>query len=121
TVVTLAVSIVISVFQPQATNYNTIPLTVMGILTVLWNCYLLIIDFRYGKHRLDFFERHFNKISELSSSLSSILMVDKPVKEAMWDVTTTSIPLLGLEDFIIYLYDKDKNRLVQVAAYGQKS
>ncbi len=121
TVVTLAVSIVISYLHPQVYTHNTIPLMIMGVVTVLCNSYLLIIDFRHGKHRMDFFERHFNKISELSSSLSGILMLDKPIKEAMWDVTATCIPVLGLEDFIIYLYDKDKNRLVQVAAYGQKN
>lgn len=121
TVGALAASITVSALQPHIHTHNTIPLMIMGVVTVLCNCYLLIIDFRYGKHRMDFFERHFNKISELSTSLSKILMVDKPIKEAMWDVTTTCIPLLGLEDFIIYLYDKDKDRLVQVAAYGQKN
>lgn len=121
TVGALAASITISALQPHIHTHNTIPLMIMGVVTVLCNCYLLIIDFRYGKHRMDFFERHFDKISELSTSLSKILMLDKPIKEAMWDVTATCIPLLGLEDFIIYLYDKDKNRLVQAAAYGQKN
>lgn len=121
TVVALAASIVVSALQPHIHTHNTIPLMIMGVVTVLCNCYLLIIDFRHGIHRMDFFERHFNKISELSKSLSAILMVDKPIKEAMWDVTASCIPLLGLEDFIIYLYDKDKDRLVQVAAYGQKN
>ncbi|HEY9177811.1 MAG TPA: response regulator [Flavipsychrobacter sp.] len=100
---------------------NNIPLMAVGMLTVACNIYLLITDFKYGKHRMDYFERYFDKIAELSTSLSKILMVDKPIEQAMWDVTRECIPLLGLEDFIIYLYDKDKNRLVQVAAYGQKS
>lgn len=99
---------------------NNIPLMAVGMLTVACNIYLLITDFKYGKHRMDYFERYFDKIAELSTSLSKILMVDKPIEQAMWDVTRECIPLLGLEDFIIYLYDKDKNRLVQVAAYGQK-
>lgn len=100
---------------------NNIPLMAIGMLTVACNIYLLITDFKYGKHRMDYFERYFDKIAELSTNLSKILMVDKPIEQAMWDVTRECIPLLGLEDFIIYLYDKDKNRLVQVAAYGQKS
>src|SRR5690606_10734538 len=39
----------------------------------------------------------------------------------MWDVTRECIPTLGLEDFVIYLYHEEKDRLVQVAAYGGKS
>lgn len=121
TIVTLAASTVISFLQPGLVAHNTLALICMGIVTVVCNCYLLIIDFRHGMHRMDYFERYFDKIEELSTRLSRILRVDKPIQEAMWDVVTECIPVIGLDDFIIYLYEKDKNRLVQVAAYGQKS
>lgn len=120
TIVTLASSTVISVLQPGLIAYNTIALICMGTITVVCNCYLLIVDFRHGMHRMDYFERYFDKIEELSTRLSRILRVDKPVEQAMWDVVTECIPVIGIDDFIIYLYDKDKNKLVQVAAYGHK-
>lgn len=120
TVVTLAASIVISILQPELTAYNTLALICMGTFTVICNSYLLIVDFRHGKHRMDYFERYFDKIEELSTNLSRILRVDKPIEQAMWDVVTECIPVIGVDDFIIYLYDKDKDRLVQVAAYGHK-
>ncbi len=121
TIIALSVSTVISVLFPTGVAVNAIPLIITGTIMNIANSYLLITDFRYGKHRLDYFERHFNKISELAKSLSNILLIDKPAKEILWDITQTSIPLLGLEDFVIYMYDEDKRVLVQVAAYGQKS
>lgn len=121
TILALSVSTAISVIYPMGVAVNAIPLIITGIVLNLTNSYLLITDFRHGKHRLDYFERHFNKISELATSLSNILLADKPAKEVLWDITQTSIPLLGLDDFVIYMYDEEKEALVQVAAYGQKS
>lgn len=121
TILALSISTVISVVYPTGVAENAIPLIVTGIVLNLMNSYLLITDFRHGKHRLDYFERHFNKISELATSLSNILLADKPAKEVLWDIAQTSIPLLGLEDFVIYMYDEEKGVLTQVAAYGQKS
>ncbi len=119
--VALAISTYIGVLYPVKQVHNDLHLLAVGILAVGYNCYLLIIDFRHGKHRMDYFERHFDKIDELSAKLTKILMADKPINDIMWDVTRECIPTLGLEDFVIYLYHEEKDRLVQVAAYGGKS
>lgn len=94
---------------------------VVGIVVAGCNTYLLIIDFKFGEQKMKFFERHFDKIEELSQRLSRILLEEKPLQEVLWNVTKECIPLLGLDDFVIYLYDEQKNKLVQVAAYGGKS
>ena len=43
------------------------------------------------------------------------------VEEMFWQVTDLCIPLLRLEDCVIYTLDTDKQELRQVAAYGPKS
>jgi len=120
--VTMTITIISFITSSQMLSHapNNIPLMCLGMGTVACNIYLLMVDFRYGKHRMDYFERYFDKIDELSERLSKILMADKPIEQVMWDVTRECIPLLGLDDFIIYLYDKDRNVLKQVAAYGTK-
>lgn len=120
TILTLAVSTMVSVLGPDITPANTLQLIAVGIFNVGCNCYLLIVDFRHGKHRLDYFERHFDKVNELAATLSKILMAEKTIEEILWDVTRECIPLLGLDDFVIYRFDKKKEKLVQVAVYGQK-
>lgn len=118
--ITLTAISFITLTMPGGTSQNSIPLMVIGVITVTCNLYLLLVDFRHGKHQMDYFERQFENIQELSTSLSSILMADKPIKDIMWDVTQLCIPLLGLEDFVIYLYDENKRKLIQAAAYGGK-
>lgn len=115
----LAANTIVSIYD-TGENENAMALVSIGMFTIICNVYLLLVDYKYGKQRTDYFERLFDKIQELTLRLSTILTVDKPIEQVMWDVTRECIPMLSLEDFVIYLYDERKNRLIQVAAYGQK-
>lgn len=42
------------------------------------------------------------------------------IEDILWDVASNCVKLLDLEDCVIYLFDKNNNRLVQKAAYGPK-
>lgn len=116
----MGVSTVYNSGKAAGVTEMVVPL-IIGIVVAGCNTYLLIIDFRFGEQKMKFFERHFDKIEELSQRLSKILMEEKPLNEVLWNVTKECIPLLGLDDFVIYLYDERKNKLVQVAAYGSKT
>lgn len=43
------------------------------------------------------------------------------VEDVLWDVTKNCISRLNFEDCVIYLYDAERNLLVQKAAYGPKN
>ena len=55
-------------------------------------------------------------ISYFSSSLTARTHID----EVLWDVTQNLIGRLGYVDCIIYLWNTDKTKMVQKAAYGPK-
>lgn len=58
-------------------------------------------------------------ISILSYFATSLF--DKTKKEdVLWDITENCISQLDLEDCVIYLLDRDKELLIQKAAYGNK-
>lgn len=43
------------------------------------------------------------------------------VEDVLWDITKNCISKLNFEDCVIYLYDKERNSLMQKAAYGPKN
>jgi len=43
------------------------------------------------------------------------------IDEILWSICTNVISKLGLEDCVIYLFDKERKFLIQKAAYGPKS
>ena len=55
-------------------------------------------------------------INYFSSSLTDKLNVD----DVLWDVTQNLISRLGYSDCIIYLWNRDKTKMIQKAAYGPK-
>jgi len=42
------------------------------------------------------------------------------IEDILWDIVSNCVKLLDFEDCVIYLYDKNKDVLVQKAAYGPK-
>ncbi|MEZ4802319.1 MAG: helix-turn-helix domain-containing protein [Gelidibacter sp.] len=59
-------------------------------------------------------------ISVLSYFATSLF--DKfTVEDVLWDVTRNCISKLDLEDCVIYLFDEQKEQLIQKAAYGNKN
>lgn len=57
---------------------------------------------------------------EALNNLMASLLGKTNVREIAWEITKSTIGLLGFEDCVIYLMDDDKKMLSQVAAYGDK-
>ena len=49
------------------------------------------------------------------------LMLQETEEDALWDVVRNCISKLNFEDAVIYLLDRERNVLVQKAAYGPKN
>lgn len=60
-------------------------------------------------------------IQSLDITLASILESENSIENILWRVSRECIPLLGLEDCVIYLYNESSDKLMQVAAYGNKT
>jgi putative methionine-R-sulfoxide reductase with GAF domain len=60
------------------------------------------------------------ELEQISNYFSSSLAYKNNVEEVLWDVTKNLIGRMNYEDCIIYLWNKDKTRMVQKAAYGPK-
>ena len=56
-------------------------------------------------------------INYFATSLSGLHNID----DVLWDVVKNCISKLGFEDCVIYLFNKEKNVLIQKAAYGPKN
>lgn len=87
----------------------------------LLNGYLLVIDHTTGRYLYLKADREQEMMHTLSNRLSEILTAEGELTHLLWKVSHDCIPLLGLEDCVIYLYDEERNALVQTAAYGEKS
>ena len=60
------------------------------------------------------------ELEQISNYFSSSLAGKTDVDEILWDVTKNLIGRMNYEDCIIYMWNKDKTRMVQKAAYGPK-
>ncbi|MHB1277438.1 MAG: response regulator [Bacteroidia bacterium] len=94
---------------------------ISGICFVWINFYLLYTDYKADKLTLQSMQLQFERLQAIAINMSEILNRKEQIENLLWHVTQCCIPLLGLDDFVIYLYDKNKDRLVQVAAYGDKT
>ena len=61
------------------------------------------------------------ELEQISNYFSSSLADKKTEEAVLWDVAVNLIGRLNYEDCIIYLWNKEKTKLVQKAAYGPKS
>lgn len=62
-----------------------------------------------------------HKITSILSYFATSLFDKNDVQQVMWDICKNCISQLGLEDCVIYWLDDDRDVLVQMAAYGNKS
>ncbi len=60
------------------------------------------------------------ELNQISNYFSTSLIHLETEEEVLWDVAKNLIGTLGFEDCIIYLWNKDKTKLVQRAGYGPK-
>jgi len=61
------------------------------------------------------------ELEQISNYFSSSLADKKTEEAVLWDVAANLISRLNYEDCIIYVWNKEKTKLVQKAAYGPKS
>lgn len=60
------------------------------------------------------------ELEQISNYFSSSLSGKKTEDEVLWDVAQNLIGHLNYEDCVIYMWNKDKTRMLQKAAYGPK-
>ena len=60
------------------------------------------------------------ELEQISHFFSSSLAGKKTESEVLWDVARNLIGRLGYEDCIIYVWDENKTKMVQKAAFGPK-
>lgn len=60
------------------------------------------------------------ELEQISNYFSSSMADKKQVEEVLWDLTRNLIARLNYEDCMIYLWNEDKTKMVQKAAYGPK-
>lgn len=75
---------------------------------------LAIIAFREHRREANEMKRTIEYFAHSGSEHSS-------TEDILWDIARNCISRLGFEDCVIYLVDKERNVLVQKAAYGDKS
>lgn len=60
------------------------------------------------------------ELEQISNYFSSSIANIKNVDDVLWDVTKNLIGRMNYEDCIIYMWNADKTRMIQQAAYGPK-
>ncbi len=71
------------------------------------------------KLKADHYKNQF-ELEQISNYFSSSLAGKKTKEEVLWDVTHNLMGRMNYEDCIIYLWNEDKTKMVQKAAYGPK-
>jgi len=71
------------------------------------------------KLKADGYKNQF-ELEQISNYFSSSLAGKKNVEEVLWDVTKNLIGRMNYVDCIIYVWNADKTKMVQKAAYGPK-
>lgn len=59
-------------------------------------------------------------VTEILGYFATSLFDKKSEEDVVWDIVKNCIAKLGLEDCVIYIWHKNKNVLLQKAAYGNK-
>ena len=60
------------------------------------------------------------ELEQISNYFSSSFAGKNNVDEVLWDVSKNLIGRMNYEDCIIYMWNKDKTKMIQKAAYGPK-
>ena len=71
------------------------------------------------KLKADDYKNQF-ELEQITNYFSSSLAGKKTEEEVLWDVTNNLMSRMNYEDCVIYLWNKDKTKMVQKAAYGPK-
>jgi signal transduction histidine kinase/DNA-binding response OmpR family regulator len=104
-------------------NWTTIgdpwPPLLTGVAGCIINAYLLKIDVAGMDNYYKEMRASLSQLEKLSARMTEILTQSGELQYQLWRVSEECIPLLGLEDCVIYLYDEDSKTLIQTAAFGK--
>lgn len=117
----IGVTAVLSIYYTQVTplGYKLI-VVLSGSFATIINIYLLIIEFEKDKNFFKESRKGIKDLDVLSRRMVDILSSQEKLEVVLWNICKECIPLLGLEDCVIYLYNEERNVLIQAAAYGEK-
>ena len=81
----------------------------------------LLAEKRALEKRVRELEAKARSLDALNRLAASLLQPQTDVDDILWDVAQGVVAHLGLEDCVIYLFDEQREYLVQRAAYGPKN
>jgi putative methionine-R-sulfoxide reductase with GAF domain/two-component sensor histidine kinase len=94
-----------------------------GYLFFIWRTGVIRKKERAKTHiqklKADEYKNQF-ELEQISNYFSSSMANKKNVNDVLWDVMKNLIGRMNYEDCIIYLWNEDKSRMIQKAAYGPK-
>lgn len=120
-VLMLISSVVLLMYHPNFEVEGYLYVLATGAVLTAIDIYLVYIDFDGEKNFYRESRQVYTNMQELSERMSEILSAEGQLDHLLWQVSQQCIPLLDLEDCVIYLFHPRKNLLLQVAAYGNKS
>ncbi|MFD0863403.1 helix-turn-helix domain-containing protein [Sungkyunkwania multivorans] len=84
------------------------------------NFQLLGLNKVFASDELQILEGQQYDVTAILSYFATSLFDKQKEEDVLWDITKNCIAKLDLEDCVIYLLDKERQMLVQKAAYGNK-
>lgn len=102
------------------TEGNFWPPLLTGAAGCILNAYLLKVDVAGMDNYYKEMRTSLSQLEKLSTRMTEILTQSGELHHQLWRVSEECIPLLGLEDCVIYLYDEESQVLIQTAAYGSR-
>lgn len=119
-VLMLISTVILLMFNPIMGVANNVVILATGAVITAIDIYLVYTDFGYEKNFYQESRKTYSNLKILSTKMSEILSAEGKLEHLLWQVVRECVPFLGLEECVIYLFDKEKGRLVQIAAYGGK-
>lgn len=101
--------------------YVLVAVFTASAIMVSLNAYAIPIKSRTAAKEMKRARDLVSKMQEVHRQFADAIFHAPDLHEALWHVVDLCIPVLGLEDCVIYLFDEKTNELEQVAAYGPKS
>ncbi|HEY6976368.1 MAG TPA: two-component regulator propeller domain-containing protein, partial [Chitinophagaceae bacterium] len=109
--------------KPWFIAISVIILVLCGYLLFIWRTGLIRKKERAKTHierlKAEEYKNQF-ELEQISNYFSSSMAGKKNVDDVLWDVMKNLIGRMNYEDCIIYMWNEDRTRMIQKAAYGPK-
>jgi signal transduction histidine kinase/AraC-like DNA-binding protein len=122
-IVTIPIALSMLGFPGGQSNvwYEQLVVVVITALTVGINVMAIARQQRRMTREIKQVRHLVDQMQEVYTQFNQIISGASEIREVLWLVVDLCIPLLDLEDCVIYLYNEDNGELQQAAAYGPKS